>query len=63
MHGELATLSSLSSSLDDLLREISAAAERLSAAGDETAAVDLFEVERSLGAAASRLRRTVRNLR
>jgi hypothetical protein len=63
MHGELATLSSLSSSLDELLGEISAAAERLAAAGDETAAVDLYEVERALGAASSRLRTTVRRLR
>lgn len=62
MHTERASLSSLSTTLDDLVDRVTEVAERLLAAGDESDAADLFEVERSLGAAASRLRSTIQRM-
>lgn len=62
MHTERAALSSLSTTLDDLVERVTEVAERLLAAGEEGDAADLFEVERSLGAAASRLRSTLQRM-
>lgn len=62
MHPERAALSSLSTTLDDLVERVTEVAERLLAAGEEGDAADLFEVERSLGAAASRLRSTLQRM-
>lgn len=50
-----AELSSLSSTLDDVRKRITARAESLTAAGNEDAAIDLYEVERSLNTALRRL--------
>jgi chromosome segregation ATPase len=50
-----AELSSANTTLDDLVRRVSSAGERLLATGDEALAHDLFEVERSLRAAQRRL--------
>jgi len=58
-----AELSSASTDLQDLVSRVAGVAEGLAAAGYEVAANDLFEVERSLGAASRRLSQTVRDLR
>lgn len=50
-----AELSSLSSTLDDLRKRITARAEGSQASGDEETAIDLFEIERSLNTAMRRL--------
>jgi hypothetical protein len=50
-----AELSSLTSTLEDVRRRITARADALTAAGDDDAAVDLYEVERSLNSAVRRL--------
>jgi hypothetical protein len=62
VHAERASLSSLSTTLDDLVDRVTEVAERLLAAGDEGEAADLFEVERSLGSAATRLRATIQRM-
>jgi hypothetical protein len=62
VHPEHATLSSVSTSLDDLVERVTEVAERLLATGEEGDAADLFEVERSLGAAASRLRTALQRM-
>lgn len=54
-------LSSLSTSLDDLTRRISALADQ--ADEDEVGAVDLQEIERQLLTACRRLRKVVRQQR
>lgn len=58
----LAELSSAATVLEDLVSRVAGAAEALDAAGSEVAANDLYEVERSLQAAARRLAQTVRDL-
>jgi len=50
-------LSSLSSTLDELTRRVTALAEGARDAGDEELAVELFAVERSLAGALRRLLR------
>jgi hypothetical protein len=51
-------LSSVSSVLDELTKRLSAMADA-SAGGDETLAIELFEIERSLRGAQRRLSRLV----
>jgi hypothetical protein len=58
-----AELSSAATDLEALVRRVSGVAEALADSGYEVAANDLFEVERSLGAASRRLAQTVRELR
>jgi ElaB/YqjD/DUF883 family membrane-anchored ribosome-binding protein len=60
---EHAELSSLATTVEDVLERVTASAERLAAAGREAAAADLFEVERALAQAARRLDAVVRALR
>ncbi|MEA3075535.1 MAG: hypothetical protein QOF60_443 [Actinomycetota bacterium] len=55
-------LSSVSSALDDLTKRLSAMADA-SAGGDETLAIELFEIERSLRGAQRRLSRLVTSRR
>lgn len=55
-----AALSSIATTLDDLVERIEAAAKDADFHGDEGLAGDLFEVERSLRRAQRRLRRVVR---
>ena len=57
-----AELSSASTDLERLVARVAETAEALADAGHELAAHDLFEVERSLSAAARRLAGTVRSL-
>ncbi|OWY59956.1 hypothetical protein B7486_71790 [cyanobacterium TDX16] len=58
----VAELSSVATALEDLVGRVASTAEGLSAAGVDDAANDLFEVERSLQAAARRLSQTLRDL-
>ena len=55
MHPVHAQLSSMSTTLDDLVERVTEAGEQLLADDRESDAADLFEVERSLRAAAARL--------
>ena len=55
MHSEHAQLSSATTSLEELLDRVISTAETVLAAGDESLASDLFEVERSLRTAHRRL--------
>ena len=55
VHNERAQLSSATTSLEELLDRVSSTAEAVLAAGDESLASDLFEVERSLRTAHRRL--------
>lgn len=59
MSDERAELSSLATTLHDVLDRVTASAERL-LPGDEQTAAQLFEVERSLRVAARRLDAAVR---
>lgn len=52
-----AELSSLASTLEELVRRVTGLAERAAAEGDEEAATELFGVERSLQAALRKLQR------
>ena len=61
MSDEHAELSSLATSLEDVLARVTASAERL-APDDEQTAAELFEVERSLRVASRRLGTAVRRL-
>lgn len=54
-----AELSSLASTLDDVRRRIAALAESHESDGDADAAIDLYEVERSLNTALRRLQKLV----
>jgi len=56
-----AALSSISTTLDDLVERIEAAAKEADFHGDEGLAVDLFEVDRSLRRAQRRLSKVVRD--
>ena len=60
---ERAQLSSVTTSLEDLVDRVSATAEGALAIGDESLAADLFEVERSLRTAHRRLLAATRRLR
>ena len=62
MTEEHAQLSSAATGLDELVKRVVEAAERLHVAGRDDLAGDLFEVERSLQAAARRLAGVVRAL-
>lgn len=62
MHPAHAQLSSLSTTLDDLVARVTATADALLAEGHETEAADLFEVERALRSGAARLTTAVRRL-
>jgi hypothetical protein len=55
VHNERAQLSSATTTLEELLDRVSSTAEAVLAAGDESLASDLFEVERSLRTAHRRL--------
>ena len=55
MRAERAQLSSATTTLEELLARVSATAEEVLAAGDESLASDLFEVERNLRTAHRRL--------
>jgi hypothetical protein len=57
-----ASLASTASSLDELIRRITTAADDLSGGPDDAVAQDLYEVERSLRTAARRLAAVVRRL-
>jgi hypothetical protein len=57
-----AELDSAASTIEELVRRISAAADQQQSAGDEAAASDLYDVERTLRAAARRLGNVVRRL-
>lgn len=54
---QLAELSSLATALEELLRRITAMAERVTGADRDAVVSELFEVERTLGAAHRRLTR------
>ena len=58
-----AELSSVATALDELTRRLTGIAERLSAARDQSAAAELFEVERSLQGAQRRLAKLVNGAR
>ena len=58
-----AQLSSVTTSLDDLVERVSRVAEEVHAAGDESLAYDLFEVERSLRTAHRRLVAATRRMK
>lgn len=55
-------LSSVSTTLDELVSRVTRAGEERLAVGDEGAAAELFEVERSLRAAKRRLQTALRRL-
>jgi hypothetical protein len=57
-----AQLVSTASSLDELIRRITAAADDLSGGSDDDVAADLYEVERSLRTGARRLTSVLRRL-
>ncbi|HEY6533594.1 MAG TPA: hypothetical protein VIY72_14900 [Acidimicrobiales bacterium] len=63
MENRRASLSSASSSLDDLLARVTESAEELRVGGEEALAYDLYEVERSLRVAQRRLGAVVRRMR
>ena len=63
MNDERAHLLSAATSLDEITDRITMTAERLSAVGDDNAAADLFEVERTLRNANRRLARVVAAMR
>ncbi len=60
---ERAQLSSASTTLEDLVARVTAAGERLHAAGEESLAHELFEVERALRGADRRLRAVTSRMR
>jgi hypothetical protein len=57
-----AALTSTASSLDDLIRRVTAAAEDLSGGRDDDVAADLYEVERSLRTGSRRLAAILRRI-
>ncbi|HUZ11008.1 MAG TPA: hypothetical protein VMU76_12660 [Acidimicrobiales bacterium] len=59
--GPRAELSALHTSLDELLRRVTALAEQARAEDDENLASELFTVERSLNGALRRLRRAAQS--
>jgi hypothetical protein len=58
-----AVLSSASTSLEELLKKVSAFADQMQQEGDESTAHDLYEVERSLRQAYRRLSSVSRRVR
>ncbi len=62
MNTSHAELDSASTTIDELIDRISAAANRFEAGGDEATATDLYDVERSMRAASRRLGAVVRRL-
>jgi len=62
MHDALPELSTIATTLDELVARVTATAERLYADGEEGTSADLFDVERALVAAQRRLIGTVRQL-
>lgn len=62
MSHEHAQLSSVATALGEMIHRVSEAAERLRVGGRDDLAGDLYEVERSLQAAARRLAGLVREL-
>jgi len=60
---EQAQLSSVTTTLEDLVDRVSSTAEAALAVGDESLAADLFEVERSLRSALRRLMSATRRQR
>lgn len=63
MENRRAALSSASTTLDDLVTRVTDVADEVQAAGDESLAHDLYEVERALRSAHRRLSDVVRRLR
>lgn len=63
MEKRRAVLSSASTTLEDLVVRVAEAGEEADAAGEESLAHDLFEVERSLRMALRRLEGVTRRLR
>ncbi len=59
---DLPELDSTATTIEDLVVPIAALAEARQQAGDETAAADLYEVERSLRAAGRRLGTLLRRI-
>ena len=59
---ERPALDSAATTIQDLVTRVANTAERFEAAGDEATASDLYDVERSLRAAARRLGLVVRRL-
>ena len=63
MHADLAKLSTIASALDELTERVTAMADRHSAnTKDESLATGLYDVERSLQAAARRLASVMRRM-
>ncbi len=63
MEHRRAVLSSASTSLEELLKKVSAFADQMQQEGDESTAHDLYEVERSLRQAYRRLSAVSRRVR
>lgn len=63
MDSEQAQLSSATTTLEELVGRVSATADAALAAGEESLASDLFEVERSLRTAHRRLTAATRRVR
>jgi len=63
VNDERAQLLSIATSLDELTARITVTADRLSGAGDDNAAADLYEVERTLHNANRRLARIISAMR
>jgi hypothetical protein len=59
MSTDLAELSSITSSLDQITRRVAAMAELANAGGEDTVSAELFSVERALQGATRRLQRLV----
>ena len=62
MTNDRPALASAATTIDELIKRVSTAAERFESSGDEATASDLYDVERSLRAAARRLSLVVRRL-
>jgi hypothetical protein len=63
METDRAELSALATSIDELTRRVTAAADRLRGTSRDDIANGLYEVERSLLTASRKLERVVRDLR
>ncbi|HXY45217.1 MAG TPA: hypothetical protein VEH29_13595 [Acidimicrobiales bacterium] len=61
MSTDLAELSSITSSLDQITRRVAAMAEQANDDGEETVSAELFSAERALQAAGRRLERLIGN--
>ncbi len=62
MPNDHAEMSAVATALEDLLRRVSAAADRHSTDPDESLAHELYEVERALRTAVRRMTKVIRGL-